>query len=294
MKLRTVRKLLFAIQVEMGEIPVRQPLPNAGADYIDPFLLLHHHRSEMPAQSNVKDFGVGPHPHRGFSPVTIVYQGDVHHKDSRGNNAVIGAGGVQWMNAGMGIVHSERPSLEFAKRGGESELIQLWINTPGQHKLDFPSYFPMHREQIPVIHSPDGKIRIRVIAGNYNGTQGFDKTFTEMMILDVHLDEGSEYNFRIPDTYHLCLYNMDARIWVENFGIVEANYMVWFNSDGEQVHIKAQGTTRILVMAGVPINEPVQAYGPFVMNNQTQIMQAIKDYQMGKMGVLIEDDPLEA
>lgn len=288
MKQRTVKKLLYAVQVEMGDIPIRQPLPNAGADTIDPFLLIHHHKSEIPEGSHYRDFGVGPHPHRGFSPVTIIYQGDVHHRDSRGNNHIIGPGGVQWMNAGMGIVHSERPSASFAMRGGEQEIIQLWINSPSSHKMDVPEYFPLEEQDIPVMHSPTKDITIKIIAGSYNGIKGFSKIFSDMVILDVWMKGGSEYEFKMPESHNLCVYNMDSRIIIESFGIVDGYYMAWFNNDGEAVTIRCESDTRLLILSGEPLNEPVQTYGPFVMNNQTEVMQAIKDYQMGKMGILIE------
>lgn len=287
---RTVKKLLYAVQIEMGDIPVRQPLPNAGTDQIDPFLLIHHHKSDIPAGSNPKDHGVGPHPHRGFSPVTIIYKGDVHHRDSRGNNSVVKSGGVQWMQSGMGIVHSERPSESFAKEGGTQEIIQLWVNSPAAHKLDPPAYYAMHEEDIPYIDSPSRDIRINVIAGNYHGTQGFNHLFSKMMILDVRMKAGSSYEFNIPANYNLCIYNLDSRIMVGNFGMVDAYYLLCFNHDGEIVPISCMDDTRLLILAGEPLNEPLQTYGPFVMNNQTEVMQAIKDYQMGKMGVLIEDD----
>lgn len=290
MKQRTVKKLLYAVQIEMGDIPVRQPLPNAGADQIDPFLLIHHHKSDLPEKSNPKDHGVGPHPHRGFSPVTIIYEGDVHHRDSRGNNSVVKAGGVQWMQAGMGIVHSERPSSAFANSGGTQEIIQLWVNSPAAHKLDPPAYYAMHAEDIPYIDSPSRDIRINVIAGDYHGTQGFNKMFSNLLILDVRMKAGSSYEFTIPSNYNICIYNLDNRIVVGNFGMVDAFYMVYFNMDGEVIPVSCMEDTRLLVLAGEPLNEPLQTYGPFVMNNQTEVMQAIKDYQMGKMGVLIEDE----
>ena len=230
---RTVKKLIYALEIEMGDIPIRQPLPNAGIDYIDPFLLLHHHLSEIPAGSNAKNLGVGPHPHRGFSPVTIIYKGDVHHRDSRGNNSIVTSGGVQWMNAGMGIVHSERPSTELAESGGVQEIIQLWINTPSKHKLDIPTYFSLDKEKIHHLDSPNNDVRINVIAGNYNGTQGFDETFSELLVLDIWMNAGSALELNVPANNNCIIYNLDSRVMIDNFGIVDGHYLIWFNNDGE-------------------------------------------------------------
>ncbi len=289
MKNRTVKRLLYAQEVDMGGIPIRQPLPTYQVDDIDPFLLLHHHHSTLKEGTNARQAGVGPHPHRGFSPVTFIFKGNVHHRDSRGNSAVVEAGGVQWMNAGMGVIHSERPSEAFAEKGGEQEIIQLWVNTPASKKLEQPAYFSLNKEEIPVLFSEDQLTMVKILAGTFNGVSGFNHTQSPMLMLEVYMQKGGEYTFPVDETYNLMLYNMDERIWVEGFGIVDGKHLVWFKNDGQQVQIKAQETTRFLLLAGQPLNEPVATYGPFVMNTQTEIMQAMRDYQMGKMGVLIEE-----
>src|SRR5678809_1493277 len=146
MKNRTIKHILYGRQFNMGGLPIRQPIPSTELDQVDPFLLLHHAEVRMPMHTPVEKAGVGPHPHRGFSPVTFIFKGGVHHRDSRGNDNVVYAGGTQWMNAGMGIIHSERPPADIFERGGILEIIQLWINTPARNKMDQPSYTPLTAE----------------------------------------------------------------------------------------------------------------------------------------------------
>jgi redox-sensitive bicupin YhaK (pirin superfamily) len=285
--LKPVSKLLYAHQVDMGGIPIRQPLPSAQVEMIDPFLLIHHHASEVKPNTAPLHAGVGPHPHRGFSPVTFIYEGDVNHRDSRGNNEIVSKGGVQWMNAGMGIIHSERPSPELAKNGGKQEIIQLWINTPAAHKMDQPAYFSLNHSDIPKLNSRG--VEIDIVAGEYKGVKGFDQTFSKMLILNIRMEKDAEVEIEVPETFNTCLYNFDANIFDDGFGIIEPKYLVLYKNEGNKIRIKASDKTRILFLSGEPLNEPVVSYGPFVLNNETQIMQAMRDYQMGKMGMLIEE-----
>lgn len=286
---RTVNRILPAYLVDMQGVPIHQPLPGRGIDFVDPFLLLHHLHAHIQPGANSRELGVGPHPHRGFAPVTFIYKGDVHHRDSRGNNSIVRSGGIQWLQAGMGIVHSERPSAELAEQGGEQEIIQLWINTPGIHKLDQPLYVPMQEHEIPELTGTPAGVRARIIAGQFQGQSGLKVNHTPLIILDATLEKDAIWQFDIPSEYHVLIYNLDDRIDVEAFGLVDARHMVWFRNDHETIRLAGKEETRILILAGIPLNEPVQTYGPFVMNNQTEIMQAIRDYQMGKMGVLIEE-----
>lgn len=287
MTLRKVQKLLYSHQVDMGGIPVRQPLPSQQVDQIDPFILIHHHKSEVQAGSRPLATGVGPHPHRGFSPVTFIYEGDVNHRDSRGNNSIVKAGGVQWMNAGMGIIHSERPSAEFAERGGKQEIIQLWINTPAKFKMDQPAYYALDKNNIPVLEENGN--RIAVVAGNYKGNQGFDKSQAEVLILNIEGKAGSELNLEVPEAWNECLYNFDGAIMDAGFGLIEPLYLALYQQSGTSIQLQLREDTRILLLCGKPIQEPLVSYGPFVMNSESQIMEAMRDYQMGKMGMLIEE-----
>jgi redox-sensitive bicupin YhaK (pirin superfamily) len=283
---KKVKQLLFSQMVDMGGIPVRQPLPTQQVEMIDPFLLLHHHVSQIPAGSHPRSIGVGPHPHRGFSPVTFIYQGEVNHKDSRGNDAIVGAGGVQWMNAGMGIIHSERPPAAFAEKGGVQEIIQLWINTPAALKMQQPAYFSLDEQSIPLLLEDAGKVKLKLVAGRYKGVNGFQQTNSELLILNIDMEKDAQCTLEVPNGFNACLYNFDASIEVGSFGMVEPLYLVSFKEEGNIIDIKAREKTRLLFLSGAPLNEPVVSYGPFVMNNQTQIMEAMRDYQMGKMGML--------
>jgi hypothetical protein len=273
----------------MGGMPIRQPLPTQQVQQIDPFLLLHHANVKAPQHIDPDDAGVGPHPHRGFSPVTFIFQGGVHHRDSRGNNSTIYAGGAQWMNAGMGIIHSERPPHDIHERGSRQEIIQLWINTPAKHKMDQPAYFPVTAEGAPVISTDDGRVRGKVFAGEVLGVKGPVPALSEVNAATFDLKQGGQVAIPLPANHNAFIYLLDGRLTVAGFGLVEGLHLVHFGNDGEGIAFEALEDTRLLLMSGQPLNEEVVSYGPFVMNTQTQIMEAMRDYQMGKMGVLIED-----
>jgi len=289
MKTRSVSRLLYAHQADMGGLPIRQPLPTQQVQQIDPFLLLHHANVKAPQHTEPGNAGVGPHPHRGFSPVTFIFQGGVHHRDSRGNNSTIYAGGAQWMNAGMGIIHSERPPHDIHEKGGRQEIIQLWINTPARHKMDQPAYFPVTAEGAPVISTDEGRVRGKVFAGEVLGVRGPIPAQSEVNAATFDLKQGGQVAIPLPANHNAFIYLLDGRLTVAGFGLVEGLRLVHFGNDGEGIAFEALEDTRLLLMSGQPLNEEVVSYGPFVMNTQTQIMEAMRDYQMGKMGVLIED-----
>jgi quercetin 2,3-dioxygenase len=288
MKNRSVSTLLYAQMVDMGGFPVRQPFPTEKINQLDPFLLLHHANIKVPEYTEPDHAGVGPHPHRGFSPVTFIFKGGVHHRDSRGNDSVIYAGGAQWMNAGMGIIHSERPPHDIHDIGGRQEIIQLWINTPAEHKMDQPTYHPLTANEAAHHISDDGKTVLRVFAGEINGLKGPIPSHTEVNAATLELKKGASINISLPKKHNAFIYLLDGKITVEGFGLVEALHTVVFKNDGEQISFEALEDTKILVMSGLPLNEEVVSHGPFVMNTQTQIMEAMRDYQLGKMGILIE------
>lgn len=288
MKSRSVSRLLYAHQMDMGGMPIRQPLPTQNVEQIDPFLLLHHANIKSPSHVEPDHAGVGPHPHRGFSPVTFIFQGGVHHRDSRGNDSVIYAGGAQWMNAGMGIIHSERPPHDIHEIGGRQEIIQLWINTPAKNKMDQPAYFPLSAEEAPKVTSPDGLVTGKVFSGEVLNVKGPIPSQAIVNAATFELKKGGSISIPIPSTHNALIYLLDGQLKVDGFGLVDALHIVHFKNDGEGISFTAVEDTRILFLTGEPLNEEVVSYGPFVMNNQTQIMEAMRDYQMGKMGVLIE------
>lgn len=289
MKTRTVSHLLYAHPVDMGGLPIRQPLPTQQVQQVDPFLLIHH--ADIKAQSTIDpdDAGVGPHPHRGFSPVTFIFKGGVHHRDSRGNNSTVYAGGAQWMNAGMGIIHSERPPHDIQEIGGRQEIIQLWINTPARHKMDQPAYFPVQAEDVPSKVSEDGLVTLRVFSGKVNGIEGRIPSLTPVNSATLDIKAGGYFSTALPENHNVLLYLLDGKIMLEGYGLTEGKHAVYFKRDGEGISFKASEDTRLLLLSGEPLNENVVSHGPFVMNTQTQILEAIRDYQMGKMGILIEE-----
>lgn len=289
MEYRKVKQLLFAQEIEMGGIPVYQPFPTNNVEQIDPFLLLHHLETNVKANSHPRETGVDPHPHRGFSPITFVIKGNIHHRDSRGNSQLVQAGGVQWLDAGRGIVHSERAGTNLAESGGQLELIQLWINTPQIHKMDTPRYLAFEQDKIPKIESDNQKVISHIISGEFEGVKGAIHAKSPMLILQIRFVNGAHQTFDIPESYNLLIYVISGKIKVQDFGLVEAKHAIYFDNNSSSVDITALSDANILLLAGEPIKEPVVSQGPFVMNTQTEIMTAMRDYQLGRMGVLIED-----
>lgn len=273
----------------MGGLPIRQPFPTMQVDQIDPFLLLHHADTKVPTHLEPQHAGVGPHPHRGFSPVTFVFEGGVHHRDSRGNNSKVYAGGAQWMNAGMGVIHSERPTDDIHEIGGRQEIIQLWINTPAKNKMDQPMYFAVHSNEAAAHVTDDGLIKMKVFAGELSGLKGAVPTHSPVNAATIEGKKGGTISFEVPDDHNTFLYLLKGKITISGFGMVEQLHAAVFNNDGEGITIELLEDARLLVMSGLPLNEKVVSHGPFVMNSETQILEAMRDYQMGKMGVLIEE-----
>ena len=288
-KIRSVRALMYAEEYPMGKLRVRQPFPSHQVDYPDPFLLLHHANMPISEEVDLKNEGVGPHPHRGFSPVTFIFKGGVHHRDSRGNNSIIYAGGVQWMNAGMGIIHSERPPHDIHAHGSRQEIIQMWVNTPAAQKMNPPEYHPLDAENTPSTHSPDGKIHVHVVSGKLLGLSGPIPTATEVNAATLEAKAGGSIALTIPEDHEAFLYLLDGKVRIDDYGIAEKHHAILFKKDGTEVRFEAVENTRMLFMSGKPLNEPMASHGPFVMNNETELLQAMRDYQMGKMGVLIEE-----
>jgi quercetin 2,3-dioxygenase len=281
MKTRTVATLLYGEVVSMGGMPIRQPFPTQNVEQIDPFLLLHHHKTSAGEPFE----GVGAHPHRGFSPVSFIFKGSLRHQDSRGNDSIISAGGIQWMNSGMGIIHSERPVDTEA----DLELIQLWINTPADHKMDQPVYVPVTAEEAGSFKSEDGLVTARVFSGDVLGATGKVKALSAVNAATLELKKGGKISIPFSADHNAFIYLLDGKINIDGYGLTEEKNAVVFKNDGEGIAFEALADTRILFMSGKPLNEKVVSYGPFVMNSQTQIMEAMRDYQMGKMGILIEN-----
>ena len=287
--MKKVIQILYGHIVDMGGMPVRQPLPTRQIEQLDPFLLIHHHTGKIRAGSHPLKTGVGPHPHRGFSPVTFIYQGGVHHRDSRGNDAEVLAGGVQWMDAGMGVIHSERPPKYLAENGGTQEIIQIWVNTPASKKMAQPNYIAVQKDMIPMMKPNQGDGVIQVVSGTLNDITGSVNPPLKLVSSMGKLNEGSAHTFSLESGLSTALYLLDGELDVGGHGVVAGKNLIVFEAAGSEIGISATQDTRFLLLAGEPLNEPLATYGPFVMNNQTQIMEAMRDYQQGKMGMLVEE-----
>jgi redox-sensitive bicupin YhaK (pirin superfamily) len=282
---REVLYVTYAHEFQMGPMRVKQPLPARGVDQLSPFLLLHH-AGPTELQAEGSHGRISPHPHRGFEPVTFIFQGEVYHRDSMGNEGYLKGGDVQWMTAGSGVIHSEGPSEEFLKKGGVLEIIQLWINLPKSAKMMTPRYQDIKKESFPVIEDEDGNVHIQLVSGELAGKKGAADTQSPILSAMVEMKKGGSYFFEIPSHFNASLYILKGEL---SFGKgkseSELHYVI-FGRGNDGVFVNAESDARFLLLAGEPIQEPVVSYGPFVMNTKEEIQQAILDYENGKMGDL--------
>jgi len=258
---------------------------NSTPEKMSPFLLLDY---AGPAEFNaaVKPRGVGQHPHRGFETVTIVYQGEVAHKDSTGAGGKIGPGDVQWMTAASGIIHEEFHSQDFTNAGGTLEMVQLWVNLPAKDKMAKPGYQTLLKQDIPVVQLPDGAGTLRVIAGDYAGQRGPAQTFTPINVWDMKLAQGKTTRIDLADGHTSALVVLHGAVRVNGTQSVKEAQMVLLERSGTYVEIEAENDAVVLLLSGEPINEPVVGYGPFVMNSREEIVQAIDDFNNGRFGTM--------
>jgi len=253
------------------------------AKQLDPFLLLDY---AGPAQFAPADHsrGVGQHPHRGFETVTIVYAGEVAHRDSTGQGGVIGPGDVQWMTAGSGILHEEFHSEAFARSGGALEMVQLWVNLPASAKMAAPGYQAILDSAIPVVKLGDGAGSMRVIAGEYAGTTGPARSFSPLQVLDLRLNRDSTHTLDVPEGWTTALIVLHGTVQVNGSAIAREAQMVLLDRTGDQLFIEANSDSVVLLLSGEPIGEPVVGHGPFVMNSTAEIQQAVDDFNSGRFG----------
>jgi quercetin 2,3-dioxygenase len=251
---------------------------------LSPFLLLDYAGpAEFPPTS--KRLGVGEHPHRGFETVTVVYAGEVEHRDSSGGGGSIGPGDVQWMTAASGIVHEEFHGRDFARQGGLFEMIQLWVNLPAKDKMTPPHYQGILNNQIPVVNLPDGLGSVRVIAGEFAGIKG--PTFTPIHVWDLRLTSDQPFDLTVPENYTTALVVLKGAVHVHNSeSAIKAAEVGLFDRTGNVLRIDRADNATVLLLCGEPIDEPIVGSGPFVMNTAEEIRQAMTDYQSGKMGRL--------
>jgi quercetin 2,3-dioxygenase len=264
---------------------VRNIFPSNGIENeVNPFLMLDYAGPGY-FKPTSRPRGVDEHPHRGFETVTIAYQGAVEHRDSSGNSGTIGPGDVQWMTAASGVVHEEKHERQFAEQGGTFEMIQLWVNLPKVYKMSAPRYQTLLKEQIPVVQLGAGYARI--IAGGLNGLKGPAKTFTPVNVFDVRLKAGGQTELNLPEGHNAALVLLKGDVVVNSVEELsgEAKLAV-LSAEGGRASLDVRKDTILLVLSGEPINEPVASYGPFVMNTEDEIRQAVTDYRAGKMGHL--------
>ncbi len=286
-------KTLHSIQRNQGRhwvgdgFPVRTLMAyNSLGQIISPFLLLDYAGPDNFSPSTVRR-GVGEHPHRGFETVTVVYKGEVEHRDSAGGGGVIGPGDVQWMTAAAGLVHEEFHGPNFAQQGGPFEMVQLWVNLPAKDKMAPPRYQGIAADRIPVIELPDGQGHLRVIAGDFDGAQGPAQTFTPINMWDLRLTAGKQVNLTVPEGHTTILVVLKGSVRVgDSEPIAEAEIGI-FDSSGTTLILHTLQDTTALLLSGEPIDEPIVGHGPFVMNTTAEIYQAVADYQSGKMGALV-------
>ena len=253
------------------------------AKELSPFLLLDF---AGPAQfpPAVRPRGVGQHPHRGFETVTIVYQGEVSHRDSTGQGGTIGPGDVQWMTAGSGILHEEFHSESFTRSGGTLQMIQLWVNLPAQHKMTPPRYQAILNAEIPTLALPDQAGAVRVIAGQIGQHKGPAHTFTPMNVWDLKLNQGGWTTIAAAEGWNTALIVLSGQIKINDTGVAKDGEMAVLSAQGADLSIQALTDASVLLLSGEPIDEPVMGYGPFVMNTRQEIEQAIMDFNSGKFG----------
>jgi redox-sensitive bicupin YhaK (pirin superfamily) len=262
--------------------------------HISPFLMLDYAApTSFPAAARPR--GVGEHPHRGFETVTIVYQGEVAHRDSAGNSGVIGPGDVQWMTAASGVLHDEFHSPAFTRQGGELEMVQLWVNLPAKHKMSVPRYQGILNAQIPQMQLPNGAGSVRVIAGAFAGQTGAAATFSDLNVWDLRLKAGCEVRLAVADGHSAAIAVLHGAIVANGSREAKDAELVLFEQAGTEILLKASVDSTLLFLSGAPIAEPIVGYGPFVMNTRAEIETAMMDFRQGKFGRLPQlESPAES
>jgi hypothetical protein len=253
------------------------------AEQLSPFLLLDYAGPHTFAPGTEKR-GVGEHPHRGFETVTIVYSGEVEHRDSTGRGGIIGPGDVQWMTAGAGILHEEFHSDAFTHKGGELEMVQLWVNLPAKDKMTAPGYQSITQDFIPTVELPDDAGTARIIAGQYQQTTGPAHTFSPLNVWDMRLQQASPVTLSQPEGWSTALVVLKGTITVNGSTTANEAQLVVLSQQGDSLHLEASSDASVLLLSGEPLNEPIVGYGPFVMNTKQEIADAVRDFNTGRFG----------
>ena len=256
-----------------------------GMKGMSPFFLMDY-GSKWKVPPSDKPRGVGVHPHRGFETVTIAYHGSVAHHDSTGNSGVISEGDVQWMTAGAGVLHKEYHEKEFSKKGGTIQMVQLWVNLPAKYKMTPPKYQAIENSMMGRVVLDDNMSFVEVIAGEYNGTKGPAYTFSPVSLFNAKLKKGSRAEFSFGSRNNTGILVIDGEVTVNESKTVPEDIFVLFGQTGEKIMIEAVRESVVLILSGEPINEPIESYGPFLMNTQSEIKEAYDDFYNGKFGYL--------
>ena len=290
MKTRKLERVLTPPRPHMvGDgFRVHQYIPSAlgaGFERMDPFIMMDYN-SKFYFPPTERPRGVDVHPHRGFETVTIAYKGSVAHHDSAGNSGVIKEGDVQWMTAASGILHKEYHEENFSRAGGDFQMVQLWVNLPAKDKMSAPKYQGITNEEMKKVQLSNNAGTVEVIAGEYNGEKGPATTFTPVNMLNAKLNKGGNATFNFPENYNTAILVVEGNIKVNNSEEIKTDGFGLFKNEGDTFTIEALDQAVVLVLSGKPINEPIAAQGPFVMNTRAELVQAISDFNMGKFGYL--------
>ncbi len=282
MTLKAIRALHASHRDDIGDLVTRRPVPGPRVQQVDPFLFLNHHGPQVYPRNN-RGLPFGPHPHRGFETVTFILEGELMHRDSAGYESVIRAGGVQWMTAGSGLVHAELSPEDFKRNGGPLEILQLWVNLPARLKFVAPRYQGLQADAIPQLEIADDLARMALIAGEWDGAKGPVESITGNFMSTIEASPGGRIDVGGLAARNVFLYVVSGQVRVNGREVAQ-HTLVELDLAGDRIEIEAQTPARFLFGHGAPINEPVIAHGPFVMNTVDEIRQAIVDYQAGKFG----------
>lgn len=252
---------------------------------MNPFFLMDY-GSKIEFSARKEPRGVDVHPHRGFETVTIAYHGAVAHHDSSGNSGIIYPGDIQWMTAARGILHKEYHEQAYSLKGGPFQMIQLWINLPAKDKMSKPKYQAIKQADMPTFTLPDNGGKIEIVAGDYEGIKGIATTFTPIDLYNARLKKGGKASFNFAPDFNTGFMVVEGSVKVNNNDLAEVNNFVYFKNEGEEVNIEALEDSVVLILSGKPIDEPIFQYGPFLMNTEEEINEAISDYNQGKFGYL--------
>jgi redox-sensitive bicupin YhaK (pirin superfamily) len=283
---RGIRAIAYAHEFPMGPFTVKQPLPSREVADASPFLLLHHAGPHVIDPANPME-RLGPHPHRGFEPVTFLFKGQTRHRDSMGNHGYLNAGDVQWMTAGSGVLHSEGPTEEMLRDGGDLELIQLWVNLPAANKMMEPRYQDLPKATIPQ-HRLTGRgtpLELNVVAGTINGVTGPAQTCSPIVAMTATFDAGVDVDLHLPFETAI-IYPLHGSLVINEDHMVNERYMVLFDEHPAPFRLRTTTAGSMLILSGTPLNEPVAMQGPFVMNTSAEVHAAYRDFIAGKMGTL--------